>query len=389
MKKSIISLLNVGDSTREKLKMYTSKGNWSAVRDFIREVPYNDSFVEDLSILVTQVYYSLWKQNKPDFKSNLILYSFIHKEGVPDNPILLLQTLAHRVAYLCTKLANTNRCYYSIRVANDELIEKRITFQQHIQFNFEFDIESYPFDGMIFIPWQYVLFFDGYMYITHPRLYSANKSEHSYKYVCTKSQKAFNYIKKSFTNKLAPILAIVERGYIIKVLNIGDLDICVNALETGKLPKIKIISKKAKISSHPISLDDLRIRNAREYKSDYIEYLADKQFVEKSIIYTRERRVNTNACEFFEDAFIFQTSATTIIYENTLDDRSTLIFKTTGQETEDVIEDIHTYFSSDIINKRDKIADNVFELDNDNIVDIKRIYHRSLREWKLELNRYL
>jgi hypothetical protein len=92
---------------------------------------------------------------------------------------------------------------------------------------------------------------------------------------------------------------------------------------------------------------------------------------------------------YLEDAFIFQTSATTIIYENTLDDRSTLIFKTTGQDIEDVIEDIHAYFSSGIINKRDKIADNVLELDNENIVSIKRVYHTSLIEWKLELNHYL
>ena len=387
--KSILSTLNVDNSTLERIKPYTSKGNWNAVKDFIKEVPYHESFIDDLSILVTQVYFSRWQQKKPDFKSRLILFSFIRKEGIPNNPILLLQTLAHRVAYLCTKLANTNRCCYSISFEKGKLAEKHYTFQQHIQFDFEFDIESCPFDGMIFIPWQYVLFRDGYMYITHPRLYSVNKSEHSYKYVCAKSKTAFNYIKKSFTNKLAPIVAIVERGFIIKVLNMGDLDICVNALEIGKVPKIKLTSKKSKIPQQPISLDDLRIRSAKEYKSDYIEYLADKQLIEKSIIYTRECRINTNGCEYLEDAFIFQTSATTIIYENTLDDRSTLIFKTTGQDIEDVIEDIHAYFSSGIINKRDKIADNVLELDNENIVSIKRVYHTSLIEWKLELNHYL
>lgn len=67
------------------------------------------------------------------------------------------------------------------------------------------------------------------------------------------------------------------------------------------------------------------------YKSKYLDWLCSKQLPNYQIYYCLEIKSNVNQQEKDEDAFIFTIKETnqmiTLVYENVLESRSSIVFK--------------------------------------------------------------
>ena len=250
--------------------------------------------------------------------------------------------------------------------------------------------EDYAWDGTLLIPWRYVTFKSGSLLIDHPKFYSAGGSKQAYKYKCHQAQAAFNYIKKAFISKLPPVIAKCERGIITEIVNIGDINICVTALETGVLPpKIKIKSSRKVTVESAINYDEF-IRRRKAYKSVYLDYLAEHLYHDSTIFFSKECRLNADGATTYEDAFIFRLANNILLYENVLDNRASVLFTIDDSQAEKCIEIINDYFSSHlIVNKREKIASDITQFLDSGIKDYKRIYHTTLYEWETELLAYI
>ena len=216
-------------------------------------------------------------------------------------------------------------------------------------------------------------------------------SKNSYKYLCKESKAAFNHIIKAFNSKLPPIMVECNRGNISKVINAGDISICVTTLQTGKFPpKIRIETSTRSKQKQALTLEEY-ISAKDQYKSQYLEYLAEHLYFDSTIYHCRECRLNSssNTC-IFEDAFIFCLSNTVLLYENVLDKRASVLFQIEPGKIEECAEVINSYFSSDKIeDKRQKIANESTLFIESGIKDYKRIYHNSFSEWKSDLLSYL
>ena len=367
--KTFLSMLNL-ESYYDNIRDHIKHINKECLYKFAKKEAWDNTFIRRLAIMyVLTSYYKLALTGPTPKPIESVINTLLLKEDKPDDIINQLNHLKEYIIFFFKKL--------KIDIYLPEMYP-------------EVKIEDCPFDGIVTIPWEYVTFHNHYFLIDHPRFYTSGGSKQAYKYICDKSQKAFNYIKKAFIKQLPPILVECQRGQIVKILNIGDIAICVTALETDTLPpKIKIQISKAKNKGISLTFEDY-VRRKNEYKSTYLDYLAEQLYQESSIYYCKECRLNSSNVATYEDAFIFRISDNTLLYENVLDKRSSVIFKIDPTKEDECTEAINAYFSSDIIvNKREKLATEMTLFLDSGIKDYKRIYHTSFNEWKTELLAYI
>lgn len=240
-------------------------------------------------------------------------------------------------------------------------------------------------NGKFKLSWKYVTFTNGYIYLYHPL---HPNSSHPFKYKMKDSIGAFNSIQSYFINRLSPISVQAKNGQITKVLNIEDVEFCIQKLVQKYKNRNKVVTPKAKAKGEIKKMTQEQITNhIHTYKSKYLDWLCSKQLSNYKIYYCLEVRSNANQQEKDEDAFIFTIKETPqtliLIYENSLESRSSIIFKIKKYKYLDVIQDIHHFFSSNAVNKRELIIQG-------NISDVPlftrntywRIMHTNFKSWK-------
>lgn len=241
-------------------------------------------------------------------------------------------------------------------------------------------------DGTFYLSWKYVTFTSKAIYLYHP---NNPKSSHPFEYKTNDSNSAFNNIKSYFINRLPPIYVEAKNRQIIKILDVQNIGNCIKKL-TAKVISDKRHKKTINSKTLIIKRKDLFSKEiADTYKSKYLDWLCSQQSDSYPIYYSAEVRTNSDLINTNEDAFIFILATgmkeMTVVYENTNDSRSTLVFKVEKSKLNDTIKGIHELFASDIVNKREQIANG--QLNSQLFISNKfgRVLHTDFESWKEKL----
>lgn len=348
----------------EPLIKYVPMGH-PMLKSFIRNWNYEKdntlSFAQQASILITFEMYSI--DISADYKYLKSYYELCRR-----------------------KLNTTTFKKHSIKILDDinrtvSAYCKRLSIDDNIK-----PSDEVKDNGTFYLSWKYVTFTSKAIYLYHP---NNPKSSHPLEYKVNGSNSAFNSIKSYFVNRLPPIYVEAENRRITKILDIQNISSCIKKL-TAKVISDKqfertinnetLISKKKASFSKEI---------ADTYKSKYLDWLCSQQSDCYPIYYSIEVRTNSDLININEDAFIFilQTGMKqiTVIYENANDSRSTLAFKVEKSKLSDTIKEIHELFASDIVNKREQIANN--QLSSPLFASNKfgRVLHTDFENWKEKL----
>jgi len=242
-------------------------------------------------------------------------------------------------------------------------------------------------NGKFELSWKYVTFANGYIYLYHPL---HQNSSHPLKYKMENSISAFNNIQSYFINRLTPISVQAKNGRIIKVLNIEDVEFCIQKLTAKyKNRNNRVISRIPKQKIEKLTQEQIT-NHIHTYKSKYLDWLCSKQLPNYQIYYCLEIKSNVNQQEKDEDAFIFTIQETkqmvTLVYENVLESRSSIVFKIRKNRLPNVIQEIHHFFSSNSLNKRELIMQG--NVSNELLFSLNtywRIMHTNFNSWKSKI----
>lgn len=356
--------LKIHDSIIKKVipcNPYTLK-KFISEYDFVRNTI--DDFIIHTSAIITHVMYEAdtsasYKYLNFYFDATL---KAIRKLSIPSNQISqIMYQIKHKVDIYCEQL---------------KIKDNIIPDENKISNNGKFELS-----------WKYVTFTNGYIYLYHPL---HQNSLYPLKYKMKNSISAFNNIQSYFINRLTPISVQAKNGRIIKVLNIEDVEFCIQKLtEKYKNRNNRPISRIPKHKIEKMTKEQIT-NHIHTYKSKYLDWLCSKQLPNYQIYYCLEIKSNVNQQEKDEDAFIFIIKETgqmvTLVYENTLESRSSIVFKIRKNRLQNVIQEIHHFFSSNSLNKRELIMQG--NVNNEFLFSSNtywRIMHTNFNSWKSKI----
>lgn len=243
-------------------------------------------------------------------------------------------------------------------------------------------------DGWFEITWKYLTFVREYVYVYHP--FSPN--ENPYRMSVKKSIGAFNNIKSYFSGKLPRLRVLAKNGKIIDMENFEDL---LSIVE--KMSDKYYHTKTTSAVKTTIDFKSLNNNQIREYikqnKSVYLNWLCEHHIDKYKIIYIREVRTNSNSLDEDEDAFIFtlkeSNSHVIVVYENVKEDRSSILFRLPIGMLTKSIQEIHEFFSSNAVNKRElivtkRVQDRLFTHNK-----YQRTLHHNFQQWTDSIQKFL
>lgn len=249
-------------------------------------------------------------------------------------------------------------------------------------------VEGY---GIFDLPWKYVLFREGYMYLIHPDAKGKDTIN------------PFRYSHYSIHKTYSNFLPYIER-YATKLRVEGHDGRITRLLNFEDFAKIfPHLTSYASMDDHELFIDKMRKNVNRAYtieefrkahfaeKSKYLAYLQTIQHTDFKIYYLLENVVHESS-ELAHDEFgyLFTISdsplSLTLLYENISDEsRSSLIFNIRRSVYESAVTFIARFLASDEVNKRLKIARGQVRF-NFYIKSYDRISHTSYFEWRSRVN---
>lgn len=241
-------------------------------------------------------------------------------------------------------------------------------------------------NGQFYLSWQYVIFTDHYIYLYHPHNL---KSLHPFRYHIETSISAFNQVSSWFIKKLSAIHVVAKDRNIIKILDIDNINDCINKLTFQHQNFNLFVAKPKREHNKGKHINDAKTYIQTHYKSKYLDWLCSQQLKQYKIHYCQELLINTDGQRTFENAFIFTIKESgrlvTVVFENTNDKRSSHIFSIDKFAYDEIINDIFHFYNSTIINKREQIAnrkihDNLFSPES-----FRRILHTNFNKWKQDV----
>ncbi len=208
------------------------------------------------------------------------------------------------------------------------------------------------------------------------------------------SRRAFNDIKAHFKIKFSELEIKIKNGNVIfndgkrfKEL-ISSLSV---PTKSTFIPDL-VITPKREVMRYFEGASNQEIKNfIINLKQQYLTFLCSKHLDGYKIKYTIEWRSN---CEndYIENAFLFTISESNsyiiIVYENTENDRSSIVFYVKPKNYDKAVSAICGYFSSMEVNKRETLANYYVSFKDSGIIKFKRIYHTDFYQWKQTINSY-
>lgn len=283
------------------------------------------------------------------------------------------------------ELTEAARLYLSSREL--EILNTYLTYRNKIK---QFSSILYGIEcnhsGFLCLPWDYVDFGNGYLDIKHPssELRPIRLSKQS-------SREDFNILKTYLKEVCNFPEVICEKGKITHILNSPIFENCIQILiARTPSPKIDVINRDSIPTIRTYSVSGLRKSDLLK-KSRYLQYIIDHiHLYELNVYYCLERRINS--CNISEDeyAFIFTSHHdsinSTLVFENTNDSRATIIFNVQTHKLNEAIDAIHSYFSSNIVNKRRQICNKNISFTDAGILSYHRIIHEEFESWRRCIN---
>ncbi len=252
--------------------------------------------------------------------------------------------------------------------------------------------EKYDDNGVIEIPWTCVRFFDGYISVWHPN-HMHDGAIRPRLYPDSRIKKSLGKISELLIKRLPPIVAKVSKGWITELVNIPKISDCIEVIDQPSLqPDYFLVRGKIPKNMPGLSKDIIHCLIS-DHDEKYLSYLCDKHLDNFKAYYLLELRVNTNLTEIKEQGFLFvlneNGSVITLVYENELEARSTIIFYVDRYAYQRAVNFVHEFFSSNTVNKRDLLQYHRVDARNSGIKDYYHVYHTTLHEWKRTLKAHL
>ena len=205
---------------------------------------------------------------------------------------------------------------------------------------------------------------------------------------------AFNDIKAHFKIKFSELEIHIKRGKIVfnDAKRFKELIISLKVpTKSTFIPDLEITPKKEVIRYFDAASNQEIKNYIIHLRQQYLTYLCTMHLDGYKIKYTIEWR-STCDNDYIENAFLFTISESKvyniIVYENTEDDRSSIVFYVNPLEYEKAINAICGYFSSREINKRETLASYYVNFKDSGIKRFKRIYHTDFNQWKRTINSF-
>lgn len=246
--------------------------------------------------------------------------------------------------------------------------------------------------GVFIMSAKYIKFNDGFVWIYHPKHPTGEDGYLPLRYELKESRSVYSNISDYITKKLPPILVEANDGRIVKLIGDIQLKECIELIEryTNK-PKIAKNQVKPKVERKDLSKQETQVF-IRDLKSRYLDYLCASQLDEYKVVCCIEQRITeSGACEK-EYSFIFTINSdhrkTILVYENAKALRSTYIIEIDTSRYDGCIDNIFAYFASDILNKRQKMANGELNIAYNGIQEMHRIYHKDYLKWCESIQSY-
>jgi hypothetical protein len=98
-----------------------------------------------------------------------------------------------------------------------------------------------------------------------------------------------------------------------------------------------------------------------------------------------EQRTTESGAAETEYSFIFTIQKnkrkTLLVFENVNPSRSTYVIEVNTSQYEDCIDNVFAYFASDILNKRQKMANGELRINHPGIRNMNRMFHKNYLNW--------
>lgn len=243
-----------------------------------------------------------------------------------------------------------------------------------------------PENGTFYLPWNYVRYVDGKAFFYHPLHYKGDNATLPYSYVSDAIFKLFNELPKRLLWSFPSIKCIAEKGKIIKIDNESALHV---------IYVIRRIFEHHFLYSFFPRDTFSKIRATDSTRIESIAYLRELQLPSYPIHKVQEKSGSLSNSNY-ETGWLFTIAEThrtiTVVYENTIYSRATLVFTISKNKYESAIKEIQKHFKSDIPRKRTTNwldwCDNQHFLSK-GIIGFNRITHSSNIEWRAAIRRYL
>ena len=254
-------------------------------------------------------------------------------------------------------------------------------------------LNQYPKDGNFNLPWDFVLFYDGMMYLLHPKT-SKRGTITPFRIKHQSIRKSFRDIIPYIKQRCKPFNVSSKDGVIISVNNFKDFNKIIPQLtQHVQLTENEIVFGSFSLTNNSFSINEFRGLTIIK-KSPYLQHLSRKQDSKHRIYYLLENVVHSNKDASTEEyGYLFtlknRIGHVTLVFENVSDDsRSSLVFDIDPLNLQKAIKTIHELLASDEINKRQKIAAGVVSFSRiSGIKKISRIIHNDFHDWKIQLDR--
>lgn len=247
---------------------------------------------------------------------------------------------------------------------------------------------GFPLTGIFDLPWKYVQFHDGLMYLIHP-----NPSKRD-------TYNPFNFRNPDIHQSYESILPYIETrcplfkvravdGVIVELLNFTVFQHMIPAFDeySQNIEGIEYSSIGTNHVYHTVSSQDFRII-VEKSKSPYLKFLSSIQLNSHKIYYLIERVIHISGLGNKDEyGYLFTIkedyNAIILLYENVSDEsRSSLVFSVKQGYLESGIKRIKQFLSSELKNKRQKLAWGNIKFTEPYIIQVTRISHINLHDWK-------
>lgn len=268
---------------------------------------------------------------------------------------------------------------------------ERLKNPEKVDFDFQF-----PLEGEFQLPWKFVRFQDGLMYLIHPNP-SKRGTVTPFHFRHPDILKSFRHILPYIESRCAPLKVVAADGLITQLVNFDELKNIIPQLkEWTKDRGIEYVTGNKKRHTKAYTKEAFN-KIVQKIKSPYLEYLSRIQLSDYKIYYLLERVVHTgNLGSTDEYGYLFTvnenklTKEVKLIYENITDNsRASIIFTVKLGFVEEARSRIALFLASEIENKRQKLAWRKIQFSEHYIKKIERLNHTYLSDWKYYFKFYL
>ncbi len=253
---------------------------------------------------------------------------------------------------------------------------------------------TFPLEGTFELPWKYVRFRDSLMYLIHPNP-SKRATTTPFMFRHPEIARSYSDIIKYIEGRCDKFIVKSIDGVIVELKNFDSF--------RSMIPQFRqycqSVSEGIETRLMPENKKDFSVgefKKSREYqKSSYLNHLASFQIESRKIYRILELFSHAQSdSDWDEYGFLFTvksvSSCSLVIFENATDvSRSTILFKIQTSLFDRAIEVIRTFFASDTVNKRQKLANGSLRFNSPAIVSYHRLNHTNFYDWKSNLTSIL